>query len=25
VVDDGTLIGVVSIKDILWALREPTT
>jgi CBS domain-containing protein len=25
VVDDGALIGVVSIKDILWALREPTT
>jgi CBS domain-containing protein len=25
VVENGSLIGVVSIKDVLWALREPTT
>jgi signal-transduction protein with cAMP-binding, CBS, and nucleotidyltransferase domain len=24
VVDEGTVIGVVSIKDVLWALTEPT-
>ena len=23
VVEDGALLGIVSIKDILWALREP--
>ncbi len=23
VVEDGALLGIVSIKDVLWALREP--
>jgi CBS domain-containing protein len=24
VIDGGTLIGVISIKDVLWAMTEPT-